>query len=649
MVSNSQIASVLEELARLLELTGADGFRVNAHNRAARAVEASAQEIASLASNRAALVALEGVGPKLADKIAEIASTGQLAEAEELRSKVPAGLFDLMRVPGLGPKTVRAMWQANITDIPSLKLAVQDGSLLKLPRMGDKAVTKIKDSLIFFDASATRTHLGRAWAVAGEFISAIEHIPGVLRVQPAGSMRRGKETVGDIDILVGIAQVDGEKLNADLAHHISEAFCSHPGVVHVLARGEGRSSVLFRLDSGLGRWKPNVTEQSANVTPNITPLSAPAAFANLAHTGPTIQVDLRVLPISRFGSALMYFTGSKEHNVKLRERSLAMGYTLNEWGLFPASERTLRANPNKTKADATQEVLLRQPPQDRGVTPIAGATEEEVFAKLGLPWIPPEVREDRGEFSPQDPWNLVQLADITADLHAHTTASDGLMSILELASEAMRRGFHSIAVTDHSQSSTIAGGLKPDRLLAHIAAIRQAQTHLPGIRILAGSEVDILADGSLDYDDELLAKLDVVVASPHAALTQDSVAATARLIAAISHPSVHIIGHPTGRLLLRRAGLSPDMPAVIRAAAAHDVALEINSHWMRLDLRDTHARAAIEAGVPLAISCDTHELADFDNLRFGIATARRAWATAGDVINTWAAPRLHTWLRKGRR
>jgi len=662
MVSNAEVAKVLEEFATLLELTGADGFRVNAHHRAARGVEGLTQSLAALAADKASLTAIDGIGPKLADKLVEIVRTGTLAELETLRVRVPAGLLDILRVPGLGPKSVKAMWDANITDTDALKRAIADGSLLKLPRMGEKAVAKIKDSLAFFDSSATRTHLGKAAAVAHTFVTALSALPGVARIEPAGSLRRGKETIGDIDILVAIAD---DTTDRDLATRIAARFCSLPGVIHVIAQGSGKSSVLYALEGGLGRWKPTpqvASTKSAELTASFG--SQPAAPRQ-----PSIQVDLRILPESSFGSALMYFTGSKEHNVRLRERSLAMGYTLNEWGLFPVSERTVKvskkASGSKAKvspasgstnkvagdviyADSPALPAPLLPPQDRGVKPLASASEEQVFAMLGLPWIPPEAREDRGELNEAGPWDLVTVADIRAELHAHTTASDGLLSILELAEEALRRGFHTIAVTDHSQSSSIAGGLKPDRLRAHIAAVREANSKINGITILAGSEVDILTDGSLDYDDKLLAELDVVVASPHAALSQDPAAATARLLRAISHPRVHIIGHPTGRLLLRRAGLSPDMPRLIAAAKEHDVALEINSHWMRLDLRDTHARAAILAGVKLAINCDDHERSDFDNLQFGVATARRAWATPADCINAWPAEKLHRWLQSKR-
>ena len=407
MVTNAFIAEALNDLAVLMDLTGEDGFRVNAHLRAARAVEGLSEEIGT--ADRARTMKLEGVGPKLAEKIVELCTTGRLAELDVYRSKVPAGLMDLLKIPGLGPKTVKAMWDAGIVDLALLKKAIDDGSVLNLPRMGAKAVAKIKDAMAFAAQSADRTHLGKAAAVADTFVAALRNLAGVSSVVPAGSLRRGKETIGDIDILVCIA----DNAPAQTAAAVTEAFCSIPGAVHTLARGESKSSIRYELSASLGRWQPKPD-----------PETQPDPAAQAANTGPSIQVDLRILPQSRFGSALMYFTGSKEHNVRLRERAISMGCTLNEWGLFRQDE--------KDKGG--------KPPQERGQVPIAAASEEEVFRALGLPWIPPEVREDRGELAPLEPWRLIEVGDIKAELHAHTTASDGVLSILELAGEAKRTG-----------------------------------------------------------------------------------------------------------------------------------------------------------------------------------------------------------------
>ncbi|MBX3382883.1 MAG: PHP domain-containing protein [Phycisphaeraceae bacterium] len=616
MPANQELASTLSDMARMMELLGEDSFRAAAHSRAARAIEGLAGDIETIAADRGALLAIEGIGAKMADKIIEFCTTGVIKEHADLRARVPEGLLSVLEVPGLGPKTVRAMWQQlGITSRDGLARAIEDGSLLTLPRMGEKAVAKIRDALTFAAAAGQRTWLGKARPVADVFIDRLRSLAGVERVEAAGSLRRGRETIGDVDILVGMA-ADAPPA-ATLA--VGEVFRTTPGVTHVLAAGDSKSSVMFSIDASQGRWQPTPNPEKGESLPPPPP------------GGPAIQVDLRVLPASVYGAALMYFTGSKEHNVRLRERAIARGMTLNEWGLFPDTHKDLG------------------PPQSRGVTPIAAATEEDVFRALDLPWIPPEVREDRGELDHPRPWALVDLADIKAELHAHTTASDGVFTIEQLAAEARRRGFHTIAVTDHSQSSTIAGGLRPDRLRRHIDAVREANERTEGITILAGSEVDILADGRLDYDDDLLASLDVVVASAHAALTQDPATATRRLLAAVTHPLVHILGHPTGRLVIRRPGLSPDMSEIFAAAREHNVAMEINAHWMRLDLRDIHVRAAVEAGCLIAIDCDVHEGADFDNLRFGVQTARRGWVTADRCINTWPARRLHAWLRaKGR-
>ena len=338
-----------------------------------------------------------------------------------------------------------------------------------------------------------------------------------------------------------------------------------------------------------------------------------------------IQADLRIVPAEAYGAALMYFTGSKEHNVRLREIAIKKGMRLNEYGLFQGTEER---------------------PQDRGEVPVA-VEEEAIYAELGLPFIAPELREDRGELE-SVPERLIELSDIRAELHAHTTASDGKLTIEELALCAKDRGFHTLAVTDHSQSAVIANGLSPDRLRRHIDAVREVNERLEGITVLAGSEVDILADGRLDYEDDLLAELDVVVASPHVALSQDPKAATERLLTAIRHPLVHIVGHPTGRIVLKREGLSPDMEALFEAAVEHDTVLELNANWNRLDLRDTHLRSALDHGCKVAIDTDAHHADHFEFLVYGVLTARRAGVSPEQCINTWDAERLHGWLRSKR-
>lgn len=598
---NSAAVEALETIARLLELLGENSFKVNAHTRAARTIDGHPDDLSTL--SKADLQAIDGIGPKIADKLAELQSAGAISELSALRAQVPAGLLEVLNIPGLGPKTVRMFWtDAGVTDIAGLERIIADGSILKLPRMGEKSVAKIKESLAFAKSSSQRLSIGMVMPVAERFLSAVRALPGVERAEIAGSLRRGRDTIADVDLLACASSP---------SHHasIALAFAALPGVHAVLASGESKVSVRAGLALELGRWGSK---------------DAPEA------TGPEIQLDLRLVPRESFGAALMYFTGSKEHNVLMRQRALKRGLTLNEYGLFP-----------NDPSDPT-------PPQNKRIAPVASRDEPEVFRALDLPWIPPELREAQGELDAPPPADLIALEDIRAELHAHTTASDGVLSILDLARAAKARGFHTIAVTDHSKSSAVAGGLSPERLRQHIRDVREAARQIEGITILAGSEVDILADGSLDYDDDLLAQLDVVVASPHAALSQEPAVATERLLRAIRHPLVHIVGHPTGRLINRRPGLAPAMNELIAAALEHRVALEVNAHWMRLDLRDTHVRAAQRAGCLVAIDCDVHEPGDFANLRYGVLTARRGGLTRSQCPNAWDAPKLHAWLRSKR-
>jgi len=615
MSTNAEIAGRLGQIAELLELTGADKFRVLANQKAARVIESLTAELGPIARGpdaRTGLMALEGIGPKIADKIIELCATGRIKELEELKAAVPAGLPEVMSIPGMGPKTVRLVWQeAGVTDLAGLKRIIDDGSILNLPRMGAKAVEKLKASIAMLAESRGRLGLGVAMPVAERVVALMKDVKGVEQAAFAGSLRRGKESIGDIDILVA---AKGAAVTA-----AAEAFCTMPGVRHVIARGEAKCSVRVSLEEDGGRFSGAPTGDAGE--------AANAAPTDAERAGGTVQVDLRVIEPARWGSALMYFTGSKEHNVRLRQRALDRGLTLNEYGLFPEDKSTSES------------------PQSRGVKAVASKTEEEIFKALELPWVPPELREDRGELKLESTPVLIEVADIRAELHSHTTASDGTMSIEELAERAKARGFHTIAVTDHSKSQGIANGLSAARLEAHIEAIHAARAKVKGITILAGSEVDIFADGSLDYEDKLLAKLDLVVASPHAALSQDPERATERLLKAIAHPRVHILSHPTGRLVLRRRGLEPDMAKVFAAAKKHGVALEINAHWMRLDLRDTHVHAALEAGCVLAINCDVHSPGDFDNLRFGVLTGRRGGLTKERCVNCWAAEELRAWIK----
>lgn len=576
MSTNAELICIFEEMSAVLELTGASSFRASSNARVARVLGDLTVDVAELVDDPKKLTAIDGIGEGSARRICEYAKTGRIKEHDELLESIPSGLLELLNIPGLGPKTVKVLWeQGGVTDLDSLQAKLESGALEDLPRMGAKTVENIKESIQFAARSAERVTLGRALPIAQEIIERLRAVKGTERVVYTGSLRRGRETIGDVDILATTTDPQA----------ISRAFQAMQDVVKVLAAGTTKSSV--RLQSGL-------------------------------------QVDLRVIEPKSFGAALMYFTGSKQHNITMRARAIKKKLRLNEYGLFPTDDPSPQA------------------------AAVAAGTEQEIYAALDLPWIPPELREDRGELEAQLP-QLIELSDIKSELHAHTVASDGHFTIETLAREARARGFHTVAVTDHSKSSAQANGLSPDRLREHIEAVREADSRLEGITILAGSEVDILADGHLDYDDDLLAELDIVVASPHTTLRQEPKVATRRLVTAIKHPLVHVLGHPTGRMINRREGLHPDINALIEAAVEHDTALEINANYLRLDLRDIHIKAAVEAGAMLAINTDAHSPDHFDYLRYGIMTARRGWLSAERCINTWSKKKLGEWLKKKRK
>jgi DNA polymerase (family 10) len=576
MSDQRDLSAVFELLAAMMEISGANAFRINATRKVARVLDDFEGDLRGAASVKGGLEALDGIGKSSAERIREWYEHGTIADLETLRSEIPPGLIGLLKVSGLGPKTVGLLWrEADVVDRATLREAINDGRLASLPRMGAKTIANISDSLDFVEKAAERTSIGQALPLAESIIASLSAVQGVGQIEFAGSLRRGRETIGDIDILATAANPTS----------LVAALTERNDVTKVLASGETKASV--RLDIG-------------------------------------IQVDLRIVQPAEFGAALLYFTGSKEHNVHLRHVAQTRSLRLNEYGLFP---------------DNGEEGT----PQSRGVKPIAAKTEAEIYAALELPWHPPELREERDIIDTTPP-TLLEVADIGCDLHSHTRASDGHLTIREMAEEAIRRGFHTLAITDHSKSSVQANGLKEDRLRKHIAAIHAVDAEMPDIRLLAGSEVDIHADGSLDYDDELLAELDIVVASPHAALKQSPEDATARLIAAVSHPHVHILGHPTGRMIGRRPGLEPDMQALVAAAAANGTALEINANPRRLDLCDRHVRLALEAGATIAINTDAHAAEHFDFLRYGVLTGRRGRLTAADCINAWPQAKLLAWL-----
>lgn len=575
-MTNADVARTFSEIADLLEIQGADSFRVSSYRRVARTVEDLSEEIAQIAA-RGELSTLPGIGKSSAEKIHELLETGRIALRDELAAEVPPTLLELLRIPHMGPKKVALLWkERGVTTLNELIAAIDQNRLSGLKGFGDKTITQIREGIEFMQRSAGRVRIGTAWAVMEAVRAAVAALPGVKRVEPAGSLRRGRETIGDIDLLC---------VAASPADTIA-AFAKLPGVAKVLAAGDTKGSAL--VDAG----------------------------------GEAIQVDLRVVPEESFGAAWQYFTGSKEHNVRLRELAGKRGWTLNEYAL--------------TEIDTGRVLASHQ--------------EQDIYAALGLPWIPPELREDRGELEGTSvPEDLLELADIRGELHLHTTASDGRETIEQMAAAAKARGYKYICVTDHSQSSVIANGLKPDRLRAHVKAVRAAAAKLKGITLWVGAEVDIHADGRLDYDDELLAELDFVVASVHFGMGRDADANTRRTLEAIRNPYVNLIAHPTGRLINKRDAMPIDIDAIARAAADTGTALEINASDFRLDLRDQHARRARELGAAICINCDAHAGDQFDNMRYGVMTARRAGLRRGDVLNTRPAREIEAFVSRKRK
>jgi len=589
--TNHEIAGLFEQMSQIIDVLGGNRFRSAAFARAARVLESLPDDVADLSDRD--LLALDGIGKGTVTLIREYLEGGRVEEAEALFAEVPDGVVKLLSVPGLGPKTVHTLWQqGGVTDPKTLLAKLKTGELEALPRLGKKKLEQIAANLAFIDAASKRARIGAAMPLAQWFVEQLRQVKGVKEAAYAGSLRRGRETIGDLDILVAAP--------ATHAAAIGEAFRGLEVVESVIAAGETKSSVRTTAATG------------------------------------GLQVDLRVVAPDHYGAALLYFTGSKEHNIRLRERAQARGLTLNEYALAVDDLDKYAGSPG-TPVPGLQ-------PGD----PVASKTEEDIYAALGLQHIPPALREDHGEVALAERGNipaLVAMEDIAAELHTHTTASDGRWTIRELAAAAADRGFHTLAVTDHSKSQVQANGLDAARLEAHIAAVRAVADEMAGaIRVLAGSEVDILSDGKLDYPNSLLKELDIVVASPHAALTQDRAISTKRLLKAIANPYVTILGHPTGRIVNRRAGLPIDVPEIVKAVADRGIAVEINANHRRLDLKDTHARAALEAGCKLAINTDAHGPADLDELRYGVLTARRAGATKADVVNCLSKTKLDTWI-----
>ena len=568
-MENKAIARILRETAQLLEIDGAIIGRYRSYEKAAELIDGLPESVASLVNDPEKLTQLPGIGDRIAEHLKEIVETGDYSLRKKLLKKYPATILDLLQLQSLGPKKVAFLWKTfkagTVADVEKLAKA---GKLRDLAGFGEKSEQNILKAVEVFKKTTGRFHINDAEDAALAIIAHIEKAGKAAEsVTPAGSLRRGKETVGDLDLLLTLADGYTSQKHVDaLAKHILE----FPGIEQTLAHGENK--VSFNLKNGL-------------------------------------QVDVRLLEKENFGAALLYFTGSKEHNVALRGRANDMGYTLNEYALA-----TLK-----------------------GERRIAGRTEEEIYAKLKLDYIPPELRENTGEIAAaekHDLPHLLELKDIKGDLQMHSTASDGKNSIEEMAEAARQLGHEYIAITDHSKAVTVANGLDEKRMAAHIKKIHAANDKALGIRVLAGAEVDILKDGGLDYSDEILAQLDVVVCSVHSYMNLDRAAMTDRILAAIENPYAQIIAHPTGRLLLRRDPFDYDMEKVLEACAKHNVAMECNSYPDRLDLKDVYLRMCKERGVKVVISTDSHNTMNLSFIRYGVTMARRGWLEKSDVINT---------------
>jgi DNA polymerase (family 10) len=601
-MENKRIAGILRETARLLEIDGAIIGRYRSYEKAAELIEGLPESVEQLMATPEKLTELPGIGDRMVEHLKEIVETGDYSLRKKLLKKYPETILDLLELQSLGPKKVAVLWKTfkagTVADVEKL---AKEGKLRDLAGFGEKSEQNILKAVEVFKKSSGRFLISTAEEAA---LAIIEHIKkagkAVESLTPAGSLRRGKETVGDLDLLLTLAEGHTKQKDVDaVAKHI----LTYAGIDQTLAHGENK--VSFTLENGL-------------------------------------QVDVRLLEKENFGAALLYFTGSKEHNVALRGRANEMGYTLNEYELATLGEGEAseeKSNPKREKrppqkAAATEDGKGKPKSAGRRV---AGRTEEEIYGKLKLEFIAPELRENTGEIAAAEAHKLpklIELRDIKGDLQMHTTASDGKNSIEEMAEAARALGHEYIAITDHSKAVTVANGLDEKRMAAHIKKIHAANEKGLGIRVLAGAEVDILKGGALDYSDELLAQLDVVVCSIHSYFNLEREAMTERMLAAIENPYAQIMGHPTGRVLLRREPLDYDMEKVLAACGKHGVAMECNSYPDRLDLKDVYLRMCKERGVKVVISTDAHNAGNLSLIRYGVRMARRGWLEKRDVINT---------------
>jgi len=566
-VDNKAIANVFYETADLMEVNGDDSFRIRSYRLAAEALEGFPQEVSELCDQPKALLAISGIGKGMAANIQEMCREGKLSLHQELLKKYRPSMLELLKIQGLGPKTIALIWSAfQVSDVDGVAKLAREGKLRELPRLSERSEQKILKAIEDYRRISGRFLLDEADRTAEKLKDHLRHIKDIEKITPAGSLRRGRETVGDLDVLItGPCCIDDGQRSG-----LIDEILRFPGIQDVLAKGDKK--VSFKLRSGM-------------------------------------QVDVRLLPPESYGAAMQYFTGSKNHNVSLRQRALKMGFTLSEYGLFRV----------------------------KGNERVAGATEEEIYRALKLDCIPPEMRENCGEIelaAEHKLPKLITLADIRGEVHMHTVETDGRCTIAEMAEAAKERGYQYIAITDHSKNLAFANGLDDKRAVEHIARIRAANDQIDGITIMAGVEVDILADGELDLSDSVLEQMDVVVASVHSAFNQEPQQMTDRLLRAVNNKKVSILGHPTGRLLLRRDAYAFDMDAVLKAALEKKVAMELNAYPDRLDLNDVHLRMARERGVKIVINTDAHHTSHFEKIKYGILEARRAWLTAGDVLNT---------------
>ena len=566
-MDNKAIANILYETADLLEIDGQDSFRIRSYRNAAQAIESHAHQLKDIISDPKQVLAIPGVGKGMLTNLQELFDTGKLTVQAGLLEKYHPSMLQLLKIQGLGPKTIALIWSAyQVCDVDGVAKLAREGKIRELPRMGEKHEAKLLKAIEDYRRIGGRFLIDSAEIECEKITAYVEKFPGIEKITPAGSLRRGRETVGDLDILV-----TGEACAAEEGRQKAIAYVAqYPPLMDVIASGDNKIS--FHLRDGM-------------------------------------QVDVRLLPPESFGAAMQYFTGSKAHNVALRQRALKMGYTLNEYSL------------------ATLE----------GEKPVAGKTEEEIYDKLKLDYIAPEMRENLGEIDLAQNHALPRLitqADLQGDVHMHTVETDGRNTIEEMAEAAKARGYKYMAITDHSKNLAFANGLDDKRAVEHIHRIREAAKKIDGITIFAGIEVDILAEGDLDLSNDVLAQMDIVIASVHSVFNMESAKMTERLIKAIENPNTSLIGHPTGRIQLRRDSYPFDMHAVLTAAAKHKVAMELNAYPDRLDLNDNNLRQAKQHGVKIVINTDSHHTSHMEKIRYGVLQARRAWLTKEDVLNT---------------